>query len=55
MTAGIQYWSLYLGDGEELGYVEDTGEDDGRDTILEEQERFSLATQPAAHQKRIEE
>ncbi len=35
MTAGIQYWSLYLGDGEELGYVEDTGEDEGRDPVLE--------------------
>jgi hypothetical protein len=35
MTAGIQYWSLYLGDGEELGFVEDTGEDDSRDTVLE--------------------
>ncbi len=55
MRAGIHYWSLYLGDGEKLGYVEDTGEDDGRDTVLEEQERFSLATQPATHQKRIEE
>jgi hypothetical protein len=43
---------IYLGDGEELGDVEEAGQDDGRYAVLQEQERLPLAPQPETQLER---